>query len=174
MSVVPRPGLPRRWARRWLLVVGILGQWTMANRQHRSCPPLRTVVTRVSSWVGVGSSAEKSLTVTALSSSTEGVLVLRVVGDVDLATVGPLRGHVDEHLSDAHRGVVLDCTAVSFLAACGIGLLVEIADQARADGRPLRLVAHSPLVLRALEVTGTNEMVPHTATVAEAIAQCST
>jgi hypothetical protein len=35
-------------------------------------------------------------------------------------------------------------------------------------------VAHSPLVLRALEVTGTNEMVPHTATVAEAIAQCST
>jgi anti-sigma B factor antagonist len=81
---------------------------------------------------------------------------------------------VDEHLSDAHRGVVLDCTAVSFLAACGIGLLVEIADQARADGRPLRLVAHSRLVLRALEVTGTNELVPHTATVAEAIAQCST
>lgn len=86
----------------------------------------------------------------------------------------PGRGHVDEHLSDAHRGVVLDCTAVCVLAGCGIGLLVEIADQARADGRPLRLVAHSRLVLRALEVTGTDELVAHTATVAEAIAQCST
>lgn len=146
----------------------------MANRPYRSCPPLRAVVTRMTAWIGVGSFAEKSLTVTALSPSAEGVLVLRVVGDVDLATVEQLRGHVDEHLSGAHRGVVLDCTAVSFLAACGIGLLVEIADQARADGRPLRLVAHSRLVLRALEITGTNELVPRAATVAEAVAQCST
>lgn len=146
----------------------------MVNRQHRSCPPLRAVVTRASSWIGASSFAEKSLTVTALSSSAQGVLVLRVVGEVDLATVGQLRGHVDEHLSGAHRGVVLDCTAVSFLAACGIGLLAEIADQARADGRPLRLVAHSRLVLRALEVTGTNELVPRAATVAQAVAQCST
>ncbi len=146
----------------------------MANRPHRSCPPLRAVVTRVSALIGASSLAEKSLTVTALSSSAEGVLVLRVVGEVDLATVEQLRGHLHQHLAGAHRGVVLDCTAVSFLAACGIGLLVEIADQARADGRPLRLVAHSRLVLRALEVTGTNELVPCPATVVEAVAQCST
>ena len=146
----------------------------MANRQHRSRPPLRAVVTRVTALIGASSFAEKSLTVTALSSSADGVLVLRVVGDVDLTTVEQLRGHLDEHLSGAHRGVVLDCTAVSFLTACGIGLLVEIADQARADGKPLRLVAHSRLVLRALEVTGTNELVPRAVTVAEAVAQCST
>jgi anti-sigma B factor antagonist len=112
--------------------------------------------------------------VTALSSSEEGVLVVRVVGEVDSATVGWLREHLHKHLSGVHRGVVLDFTEVSFLAACGIGLLVELVDQARAEGVALRLVARSRAVLRALEVTGVEELVPRAATVAEAVTQCST
>ncbi len=146
----------------------------MANRQHGSYPPRPAVVTRVTALIDASSFAEKSLTVTALSSSAQGVLVVRVVGELDLATVGQLRDHLHQHLPGAGRGVVLDCTRVSFLAACGIGLLVEITDRARADGIPLRLVAHSRLVLRALEVTGADELVPRAATVAEAVAQCST
>ena len=110
---------------------------------------------------------------TALSCSETRVLVLRVVGEIDLATVGRLRDHLYKHLPGAQRGVVLDCTEVSFLSACGIGLLVEIADQARADGVALRLVAQSRVVLRALEVTGVGELVPRAPTVAQAVVQCS-
>ena len=120
-----------------------------------------------------GWAPEQSLTVTALSSSVEGVLVLRLVGEVDLATVGRLREHLHHYLPNAHRGVVLDCTGVSFLAACGIGLLVETAKRARGEGMALRLVAQSRLVQRALEVTSADQLVSRTPTVAEAVAQCA-
>ena len=116
---------------------------------------------------------EQSLTVTALSSSVEGVLVLRVVGEVDLATVGTLRQQLRNYVPSEHRGVVLDCTEVSFLAACGIGVLVELAEQARANEMMLRLVAHSRLVLRTLEVSLADQRVPRASTVAEAMAQCA-
>jgi anti-sigma B factor antagonist len=116
---------------------------------------------------------EQSLTVTALPSSVQGVLVLRVVGEVDLATVGRLREQLHHHVPSEHRGLVLDCTAVSFLGACGIGLLAEIADRARAEEIALRLVAHSRLVLRALEVTMADQLISRASTVAEAVAQCA-
>lgn len=115
---------------------------------------------------------EKLLTVTALPSPA-GVLVLRVVGEVDLATVGRLRKQLRMHVPSDHRGVVLDCTEVSFLAACGIGLLVEIVDRARAEGMALRLVAQSRLVLRALEVALADQLILRATTVAEAVAQCT-
>jgi anti-sigma B factor antagonist len=128
--------------------------------------------------IGAGSAGQRlrkqSLTVTALPSCEEGVLVLQVAGEVDLVTVGQLREYLHKHLPGTRRGVVLDFTEVSFLAACGIGLLLEIVDQALAEGMALRLVAQNRVVLRALEATRTNELVPLAATVAEAVAQCST
>lgn len=123
--------------------------------------------------IGPGWVSEQCLTVTALPSSVEGVLVLRVVGEVDLATVGRLREQLHRYIPSEHRGVVLDCTGLSFLAACGIGLLVETAEQARAEGMTLRLVAPSRLVQRALEVTLADLVIPRASTVAEAVAQCA-
>lgn len=120
-----------------------------------------------------GWAPEPSLTVTALPSSVEGVLVLRVVGEVDLATVGRLREQLHHYIPGGHRGVVLDCIGVSFLAACGIGLLVETAEQAYAEGMTLRLVARSRLVQRALEITLAHLLISGASTVAEAVAQCA-
>lgn len=121
-----------------------------------------------------GSLADKWLTVVAAPSEQEGVSVVRVVGEVDSATVGRLRDHLYEYVSGPCRGVVLDFTAVSFLALCGVRLLLETADRAHAEGMTLRLVAQSRAVLRALEVSGVQEQVACVATVAEAVAQCST
>ena len=123
--------------------------------------------------ISPGWAPEQSLTVTALPSFAEGVLVLRVVGEVDLVTVGRLREQLQNYVPGEHRGVVLDCTGVSFLAACGIGLLAEIADRARAEGMALRLVAESRLVQRALEITLADQLIPRASTVAEAVAQCA-
>lgn len=123
--------------------------------------------------ISPGWAPEQSLTVTARSSSAEGVLVLQVVGEVDLATVGSLRKQLRNYVPSDHRGVVVDCTEVSFLAACGIGVLVEIAEQAKTNEMMLRLVARSRLVLRALEVTLADQRVPRASTVAEAMAQCA-
>jgi anti-sigma B factor antagonist len=113
------------------------------------------------------------LTVTALPCCADNVLVLQLAGEVDLRTVERLRECLNAHLSaSAYRGIVLDCTEVTFLAACGIGLLVEIVDRARRAGVQIRLVARSRAVLRALEVTVTNGVVPRDATVADAVALC--
>jgi anti-anti-sigma factor len=112
------------------------------------------------------------VTVTALPTSVEGVLVLRVLGEVDLITVDRLREQLHHYLHD-YRGLVLDFTGVSFLAACGIGLLLEIADRARAEGTVLRLVTHGRLVLRALEVSRADQQLARASTVAEAVAQCA-
>ena len=113
------------------------------------------------------------LTVTALPSSAQGVLVLRVVGEVDLDTVGWLREHLYKYVSSDYRGVILDFTEVSFLAACGIDVLVEIAEQANAEKMALWLVTHTSLVLRALQVTLADQLIPRAVTVAEAVAQCA-
>jgi anti-sigma B factor antagonist len=118
-------------------------------------------------------SAQGTTTCLPNTPGSEEALVLRVTGEVDMATVGLLREHLYQHLRGAHRGVVLDCTEVSFLAACGISLLLEIADHARAEGMALRLVARSRVVLRALEVTQVDRLLPQAATVAEAVAQIS-
>ncbi|HEU0127011.1 MAG TPA: STAS domain-containing protein, partial [Pseudonocardiaceae bacterium] len=111
---------------------------------------------------------DKQLTVTILPSSEEGIVILRVVGEVDLATVGRLRDHLDKQVPGAYRVVIVDCTGVSFLAACGIGLLIEMADRALAEGMALWLVANGRVVPRALEVTGADKLVPHASTVEQA------
>jgi anti-sigma B factor antagonist len=144
----------------------------IARHRRGSSGSLRSAGDRVR-LISPGLSPEQSLTVTARSSSVEGVLVLRVVGEVDLATVGSLREQLHRYVPSEYRGVVLDCTEVSFLAGCGIGLLIEIAEQASTNGMMLRLVAQSRLVLRALQITLTDQQVPRASTVAEAIAQCA-
>lgn len=115
---------------------------------------------------------DESLTVTAVPSG-EGVLVLRLVGEIDLVTIELLREYLHKYVPSDHCGVVLDCTRVSFMAACGIGLLVEIADQARAEGIALRLVAPGRVIRRALEITLADQVVQYAPTVAEAVAQCA-
>jgi anti-sigma B factor antagonist len=130
-------------------------------------------VARVTALISSGSAWKTPLTVTTLPVGEEGVLVLRVAGEIDLATEESLRKYIHTHAHGAHRGVVLDYTEVSFLAACGVGLLAEIADQAHVQGVVLRLVAQNRAVLRALEVTGVDGLIPRAATMAEAVAQCS-
>lgn len=114
------------------------------------------------------------MTVTIRPCRADDVLVLQLVGEVDLCTVEHLRQCLYSQLSGgAYRGMVLDCAEVSFLAACGIGLLVEMVDRGRLEQVQVLLVAPSRPVLRALEVTGVNELVPRAGTVDEAVAQCT-
>lgn len=107
------------------------------------------------------------------SCTSEDVLVLRVAGEIDLVTVQRLGEHLDVHIPGPQQGVVLDLSRVSFLAASGIGLLVRFAERASAEGVLLRLVARHRSVLRALEATGTDGLLPRCYSVREAVMQCS-
>ncbi len=102
------------------------------------------------------------------------VRVLRVAGEVDLANLGILREHLEEQVTAGRRGVVLDLTEVHFFAACGAGLLAEIAERADALGVALRLVTDARPVLRVLELTGLDGAIRRARNVAEAVENCST
>lgn len=101
------------------------------------------------------------------------VVVLTVTGEIDLCTVARLRDHLDKQLAAGHRGVVLDLSGVSFFGACGLRLLNRTADRAWSAGVVMRLVTDSRQVLRVLDLTGCEGLVPLADSVAEAVEDCS-
>lgn len=90
-------------------------------------------------------------------------LVVRVAGDVDLATVATLAGAFD-HAQREFRavpgglGVVADLRAVSFLSAAGMRVLVGARDACLADGLDLRVVAAHAAVVSPLSLAGLDRM----------------
>jgi anti-anti-sigma factor len=95
----------------------------------------------------LGRSSEFSLAVAVDHVST----VVSVRGDVDMATAPRLR----QVLIDATTlAVVVDLSAVTFMDASGLGVLVGAARSARNEGRDLVLRDPSSSALRVLQVTG--------------------
>lgn len=81
----------------------------------------------------------------------EGAAVLRVVGEVDLASMNVLTGAfedlVDRHLTD----VIIDATGVTFMDSTGLHALVEGKRRIHEAGTTIVLIA-SPQVRRSLEL----------------------
>jgi anti-sigma B factor antagonist len=141
-------------------------------RQHQSSQPPSRGRWRPTALREAGGEHEAQLTISILPSGEEGVVIVRVAGEIDLLTIGRLQQSLHAQLSHAPRGLVLDCNEVSFLAASGIALLVDLAERSGAAGVTLRLVTDSRVVLRALEATGMDDVLPRAATVADAVAHC--
>lgn len=89
-----------------------------------------------------------------VSQPEPGVTVLAVAGEIDMATAERMRTPLRERLLDSvTKLLVLDLSAVSFLASTGIAALVEAAHLAEERGTTFRLVVDTFPVRRALEVT---------------------
>jgi anti-anti-sigma factor len=102
------------------------------------------------------------LAVPLLEVTTEAVedaRVLRVRGEVDLCSVDDLRAHLELAERD---GVPthLDLSAVTFMDSSGLHLLVDSWKRARVEGWQLAIVHPSPQVLRLLQVTCLDEVLP--------------
>lgn len=103
---------------------------------------------------------------------TTGVVVVSVVGEVDLATVGMLRDGLSSHLSDpVTRLLVCDLSRVSFLACSGLSALLDIQATLGARGARLSVVANSAAVLRPVKITGLDEALAVRPTVSAALRQ---
>ena len=84
----------------------------------------------------------------------DGTVIVSVVGDVDAFTAAPLRSVLDAQLEREPPELVLDLAGVRFLGSAGLALLVETQRAAGARDVPLRLIATTRAVTRALQVTG--------------------
>jgi phosphoserine phosphatase RsbU/P len=81
-----------------------------------------------------------------------GALTIRLTGEVDMSTAGPLRSYLLDRLAGAAAPVSVDTSGVTYLGSAGIQLIVEAV---RVAGPRLHLhIEPGSVVERALEVTG--------------------
>ncbi|WP_186762652.1 STAS domain-containing protein [Lentzea tibetensis] len=84
----------------------------------------------------------------------DGVLVVSVHGDVDLATVRPVAAELIGLVACRPDGVVVDMSGVTFLGAIGITLLLDAQQYAEQLGIPFATTTAGRAVLKPLRVTG--------------------
>ncbi|MEV0697856.1 STAS domain-containing protein [Saccharopolyspora sp. NPDC050389] len=101
-----------------------------------------------------------------------GVVVVRIGGEIDLATVPRLTELIRQRLTAAAlQAIVVDVSEVSFASSAAVELLLHA--QRRAEHRRTRLfvVPGHGAVLRLLTITGLRERFVCRATAAEAVAE---
>lgn len=88
----------------------------------------------------------------------EGGEVVRVSGDLDLATVS----HLEQALSatDASARLVLDLTECTFLDSSAVRTILATATRSEEAGGTLAVVAPDAGIRKALEIAGVDSLVP--------------
>jgi anti-sigma B factor antagonist len=93
--------------------------------------------------------------------------VVRVVGDLDMATAPTLEEEISS-VGSASR-LVIDLTQCTFLDSAAVRLLTTIARESDTAGTHLALVASDPGILRVLEITAVDDILPVHSTLDEAL-----
>ena len=88
--------------------------------------------------------------------------VVRVApqGEIDIATVGRLRGRIGELLSAGFSRLTLDMQDVTFMDSTGLRLVLELVQAARDDHWQLSVIGVSPAVQRVFELSGVLAALP--------------
>lgn len=112
-------------------------------------------------------SGSESITISV--TDQDGIAVVTVNGDVDLATVGELDAAVAESLARTPAALVIDLTGVDFLASAGLQALVA-TQQKIGTSAGFAVVANGPATSRPIQLTGLDQIFSLYSTLDEAIA----
>ncbi|MBE1469788.1 STAS domain-containing protein [Kibdelosporangium phytohabitans] len=97
-----------------------------------------------------------------------GIPLMRVLGDVDLATAPVFQKAVREQLAQRQKFVV-DMDGVDFLSSAGLAVLVDLRQQMADQDLKWAVVAARQTVTRPLEITGLLTILPIFDTVPAAV-----
>jgi anti-anti-sigma factor len=86
-----------------------------------------------------------------------GIAVLKVGGDIDLATVPTLEAAIDEALIPKPIGLVIDLSGVGFLASAGLQALVATHNNV-TESAHFAVVANSAATSRPIQLTGLDQI----------------
>jgi anti-anti-sigma factor len=85
---------------------------------------------------------------------------IRTVGDLDLATVSILAGHVALVRNTGCRHLTFDLSDLAFIDSTGLRFLLECHAESRQDGFTMALVPGPPAVQMVFELTATRDHLP--------------
>lgn len=111
-----------------------------------------------------------SVLIEGLEGPGEGWSLVRVAGEIDIASAPRLREELIRCITQRGPRVVLDLTDVAFLDSTGLGVIVGVLKRARTLDGDLRLVCPSPTIRRVFEITALDRTMPLGATVEDALA----
>jgi anti-sigma B factor antagonist len=106
----------------------------------------------------LGDATDTVLSVEQIPPTDAGRQVVRVGGEIDMLTAPRLRDALSPVVGIPGSDVVLDLDAVTFLGSNGLGVLVELSQQADAVGTKFRLVCANRTVSRPLTLTGLDQV----------------
>ncbi|MEH3141152.1 MAG: STAS domain-containing protein [Mycobacterium kyogaense] len=95
------------------------------------------------------------------------VVVIRCVGDLDMLTIGALDRQIDTALKKKPSAMIIDLSAVDFLASVGMGLLVDAHDRC-GDATQFTVVADGPATSRPMRMIGLADLFALHATLEDA------
>ena len=98
-----------------------------------------------------------------------GVPILTVRGEVDVATSPELRERLFALIETGHKMLIVDLTDVSFVDSTALGVLVSGLKQLRDRDGDLRLVVTQPHIAKVFEITGLTNVFAIYPTVPEAV-----
>jgi anti-anti-sigma factor len=97
------------------------------------------------------------LTVTV--ESVDDVPVIRAVGELEIATVPEMRAVVNEVSERRPRALVFDFRQISYIDSSGLGILVSAKKRLGADRGEVILITAQPAVLKALSLSGLDQII---------------
>lgn len=105
---------------------------------------------------------------TASSEARDGALVVRAVGDIDLASAPVLHAAIVEAWQPP-QPLVVDATDVAFIDSTGLGVLVAAVQRTRDEGGQVAIAVTADRVRKVLSITGLDAFVAVHPTVAQAV-----
>lgn len=84
--------------------------------------------------------------------------VMRVAGEIDMATAPRLRQHVVNVTNDRPKGLVLDLNNVDFIDSTGLGVMVGAAKRMRMAGGGFRIVCSQAHLVELFQLTRLDEV----------------
>ncbi|GAA0558525.1 STAS domain-containing protein [Actinomadura livida] len=98
-----------------------------------------------------------------------GGTVVRLRGDLDIASSEDLRTYLDDARREHGERLVLDLAGLEYMDSGGLSVIVSCFKAVTAAGGSLTLAAPRPLIRRTLVVTGLHRRIPVADTLEDAI-----
>ena len=99
------------------------------------------------------------------------VIALQLAGRLDLAGVGEIETAFKQKSAEAGKGLLLECSQLSFLASLGMRMLMMAAKTMQAKGGKIVIISPQEEVENALRMSGLDQVIPIVTSESAAVAQ---